>query len=179
MNLKFLVQLGMKLLIYLMVLILFQISKIALNLSSRNMKLYLKIHQFKFIQIKSKTEIFFKIKTGYKPELLNPETRKLLGSTKKYIDKDKNGEKIPKLESVKVVLVHCSLVKNDYQHALNVLFTFVPNKEFGQLINISRHVFTMMNTINTGFSSVEVWFTDQASKALEIEDNVNLTLIIG
>ena len=104
---------------------------------------------------------------------------KLLGSTKKIVAKDKNGENEPKLESAEVVLVHCNLAKSDYQHALKVLFTFVPNKEFGQLINISPHSLTMMNTVNTEFSSVEVWFTDQASKALEIEDNVNLTLIIG
>ena len=53
------------------------------------------------------------------------------------------------------------------------------HQKFGQLINISPHSLTMMNTVNTEFSSVEVWFTDQTSKALEIEDNVNLTLIIG
>ena len=86
---------------------------------------------------------------------------------------------IPKLESVEVVLVHYNLVKIDYQHASKILFTFVPNKQFGQLLNISSHVFTMMNTVNTELSSVEVWFTDQSSKALEIEDNVNLTLFIG
>ena len=103
---------------------------------------------------------------------------KLLGSTKKDVGKDKNGENVPKLESVEIVLVHCNLVKN-YQHTSKVLFTFVPNKEFGQLINILPHSLTMMNTVNTEFSSVEVWFTDQASKALEIEDSVNLTLIIG
>ena len=103
---------------------------------------------------------------------------KLLGSTKKDIDKDKNGKNVPKLESVKTILVHCNLIKNDYQHTSKVLFTFVPNKEFGQLINISPHSLIMMNTVNTEFSSVEVWFTDQASKVLEIEDNVNLTLII-
>ena len=84
---------------------------------------------------------------------------------------------MPKLESVEVILVHCNLVKNDYQHTSKVLFTFVTNKKSGQLLNISPHVFTMMNTVNTEFSSVEVWFTDQSSKALEIEDNVNLTLI--
>ena len=123
--------------------------------------------------------IVFKMKTGYQPELLTPETMKLLGSTKKFVDKDKNGENVPKLESVEVILVHCNLVKNDYQHTSKVLFTFVPNKKFGQLLNISPHVFTMMNTVNTEFSYVEVWFTDQSSKALEIEDNVNLTLIIG
>ena len=104
---------------------------------------------------------------------------KLLGSTKKVVDKDKNGENIPKLQPVEVVLVHFNLVKNDYQHSSKVLFTFVPNKEFVTLINISPHAFTMMNTVNAEYSSVEVWFTDQNSKALEMEDNVNLTLIIG
>ena len=128
---------------------------------------------------KIKNRIIFKIKNGYKLELLTPETMKLLESTKNIVDKDKNSEHVPKLESVEVVLVHCNLVKNDYQHASKVLFSFAPNKQFGQLLNISPHVFTIMNTVNTEFSSVEVWFTDQSSKPLEIEDNVNLTLIIG
>ena len=123
---------------------------------------------------KIKNRIVFKIKTRYKLELLTPETMKLLGSTKKVFDKDKNGENVPKLEPVEVVLVHCNLVKNDYQHASKVLFSFVPNKKFGQLLNISPHVFTMMKTVNTEFSSVEVSFTDQSSKPLEIEGNVNL-----
>ena len=131
------------------------------------------------VQNKIKNRIVFKIKTGYKLELLTPETKKLLGSGKKDVDKDKDGENVPKLESVEVALVHCNLVKNDYQHTSKVLFTFVPNKQFGQLINTSPHSLTMMNTVNNEFSSVEVWFTDQVSKALEIEDNVNLTLIIG
>ena len=128
---------------------------------------------------KIKNRIVFKIKTGYKLELLTHETMKLLGSTKKDVNSDKNSENVPKLESVEVVLVHCNLVKNDYQHTSKVLFSFVPNKQFGQLINISPHSLTMMNTVNTEFSFAEVWFTDQASKALEIKDNVNLTLIIG
>ena len=59
------------------------------------------------------------------------------------------------------------------------LFSFVPNKQFGQLINISPQSLIMINTVNTEFSFVEIWFTNQASKAFEIEDNVNLTLIIG
>ena len=80
---------------------------------------------------KIKNRIVFKIKTGYKLELLTPETMKLLGSTKKDVDKDKNGENIPKLESVEVVLVHCNLVKNDYQHTSKVLFTFVQTKNLG------------------------------------------------
>ena len=128
---------------------------------------------------KIKDRIVFKIKTGYKLELLTPGTMKLLESTNSVVDKNENGENVPKLESVEVVLVHCNLVKNDYQHASKVLFSFVPNKKIGQLLNISPHVFTMMNAIKTEFSSVEVWFTDQSSKALEIKDNVNLTLIIG
>ena len=109
---------------------------------------------------KIKNRIVFKIKTGYKLELLTPETMKLLGSTKKDVDKDKNGETVPKLESVEVVLVHFNLVRNDYQHTSKVLFSFAPNKQLGQLINISLHSLTMMNTVNTEFSFVEVWFTD-------------------
>ena len=104
---------------------------------------------------------------------------RLLGSTKKDVDSDKNSENVPKLQSVEVALVHRNLVKNDYQHTSKVLFSFVQNKQFGQLINISTHSLMMINTVNTEFSFVEVLFTDQISKALEIEDNVNLTLIIG
>ena len=103
---------------------------------------------------KIKNRIVFKIKNGYKLELLTPETMKLLGSTKKVVDKDKNGENVPKLEIVEVVLVHCNLVKNDYQHTSKVLFMYVPNKKFGQLINIPLHPFTMINTVNTEFSYV-------------------------
>ena len=128
---------------------------------------------------KIKNRIIFKIKNGYKLELLTPETMKLLGSTKKVVNKDKNGERVPKLEIVEVVLVHCNLVKNDDQHTSKVLFTFASNEKFGKLINISPHVFTIMNTVNNKFTYVEVWFTDQTSRALEIEDNRNLRLIIG
>ena len=128
---------------------------------------------------KIKNRIVFKIKTGYKLEFLPPETMRLLGSTKKDVDSDKNSGNVPKLQSVEVVLVHCNLVKNDYQHSSKVLFSFVPNKQFGQLINISPHSLTILNTINTEFFFIEVWFTDQVSKALEIEDNVNSTLIFG
>ena len=128
---------------------------------------------------KTKNRIVFKIKTGSKLELLSPETMKLLGSTKKDVDQDKDGEDVPKLESVEVVLVHCNLVNNNYQQASKVLFTFVPNKQFGQLINIAPHSLTMLGTTNTEFLFIEVWFTNQNSEPLEIEDNVNLTLIIG
>ena len=69
-----------------------------------------------------KNRIAFKIKTGCKLELLTPETMKLLGSTKKDVYKDKDGENAPKLESVKDVLVFCNLVKNDYQHISKVSY---------------------------------------------------------
>ena len=116
---------------------------------------------------KIKNRIVFKIKTGYKLELLTPKTMKLLGSTKEDAENDEDGENVPKLESVEVVLVHCNLVKNHYQQTSKVFFSFVPSKRFGQLVNISPHSLTIMNTVNTEFSFVVVWFTDQASKALE------------
>ena len=128
---------------------------------------------------KIKNRIVFKVKTGYKLELLSPETMKLLGSTKKDVDQDKDGEDVPKLESVEVVLVHCNLVNNNYQQASKVLFTFVPSKQFGQLVSILPHSLIMLNTTDTEFSTIEVWFTDQDSEPLETEDNVNMTLIIG
>ena len=161
-----------------MVFILLQIFKITLNLSSKHETLT----ENPPVQIypnKIKNRIVFKINTSYKLELLTTETMILLASRKKDVDKDKDGETVPKLESVEVVLVHCNLVKNDYQNTSKVLFSFVPNKQFGQLINLLPHSLTMMNIVSAEFSFVEVWFTDQASKSLEIEDNVNLTVIIG
>ena len=71
------------------------------------------------------------------------------------------------------------LVLIQIEHSSKVLFSFDPNKQFGQLINLSPNTLTMVNTVNTEFSFVKVWFTNQANKATEIEDNVNLTLIIG
>ena len=90
-----------------------------------------------------KNRITFKIKSGYYLELLTPETMKLLGSTESKITKDKNGENVPHLEIVELVLVHCNLVNNDYQQDSRILFTFVPNKTFGSLLDISttNHVF--------------------------------------
>ena len=121
----------------------------------------------------------FKIKSGYKLELLSKETMKLLRSTKDIIDSDKNSENVPKLENVEVVLVHCNLVNNDYQQHSRVLFTFVPTKQYGQLISISPHSLVLLKTMNTEFSEIEVCFMDQNNNALEIEDNVNISLIIN
>ena len=122
--------------------------------------------------------IVFERKTGYKLKLLSKGTMKLLGSTKKDIDQDKNGENVPKLESVEV-LAHCNLVNNIYQQASKVLFIFVPDKQFKQLITIAPHSLTMLKTTDAEFQYIEVWFTDQYNIPLDIEDNVNITLIIG
>ena len=123
--------------------------------------------------------IVFKIKSGYKLELLSKETMKLLGSTKDTIDADKNSKNVPKLENVEVVLVHCTLVNNAYQQHSRVLSTFVPTKQYGQLISISPKSLIFLQTMNTEFSEIEVWLTDQNNNALEIEDNVTISLIIN
>ena len=104
---------------------------------------------------------------------------KLLGSTPSIIDADKNSENVPRLENVEVVLVHYNLVNNSYQQHSRVLFTFVPIKRYGQLISISPHSLVFLKTMNTDFSEIEIWFTDQKNNALEIEDNVNISLIVN
>ena len=81
--------------------------------------------------------ITFKIKNGYYLEVLTPETMKLLGSTESKITKDENGENVPHLEIVELVLVHCNLADNDYQQDSRILYVFVPNKTFGSLLEIS------------------------------------------
>ena len=104
---------------------------------------------------------------------------KLLGSTKGTIDVDKNSENVPKVENVEVVLVHCNLVNNAYQQHSRVLFTLVRTKQYGQLISISPKSLIFLKMMNTELSEIEVWFTDQNNNALEIEDNVNISLIIN
>ena len=104
---------------------------------------------------------------------------KLLGSTKDIIDSDKNSENVPRLENVEVVLVHRNLVNNSYQKHSRVLFTFVPTKRYRQLISISPHSLVFLKTMNAEFSEIEIWFTDQNKNVLEIEDNVNISLIIN
>ena len=103
---------------------------------------------------------------------------KLLGSTESKVTKDKNGENDPHLEIVELVLVHCNLVNNDYQQDSRILYTFVPNKAFGSLLEMSptNHIF--LKTINSEFQEIKVWFTDQTSMPLEAEDKTNLTMII-
>ena len=104
---------------------------------------------------------------------------RLLGSSSDTIDGDNNSELVPKLESVDLVLVHCNVVNNNYQQASKVLFTFLPNKKYGQLITVSPQTLIMLKTVNTELSFIEIWFTDQDNRPLEIEDSVNISLIIG
>ena len=104
---------------------------------------------------------------------------KLLGSTKSKITKNENGENVPYLEITEVVLMHCSVVNNSYQKKSRVLYTFVPNKSFGQLLGISPEIFIFLKTFDSEFSYIEVWFTDQNSNPLEIKDKINITLVIN
>ena len=127
---------------------------------------------------KIENRITFKIKTGYYLKLLTPETMKLLGSTKSRITKDKNDENVPHLEITEVILVHCNFVNNDFQQDSGILYTFVPNKPFGSLIEISQPNHIFLKTFNSEFQEIKVGFTDQNSRPLEVEDKINLTLII-
>ena len=103
---------------------------------------------------------------------------KLLGSAENKNTKDENGENVPRLEVVELVLVHCNLVNNDYQQDSRILYAFVPNKTFGSLLEISptNHVF--LKTFDSEFQEIKIWFTDQTSATLELEDKINVTLII-
>ena len=110
---------------------------------------------------KNENRITFKIKNGYYLELLTPETMKLLGSTESKITGEKNGENVPHLEIVELVLIHCNIVNNNYQKNSRILYTFVPNKPFGSLFEISPSSHIFLKTFNSEFQKIEVWFTDQ------------------
>ena len=131
---------------------------------------------------KIENRITFKIKTRYYLELLTPETMKLLGSTKSKIKKDKNGKNVPNLEITEVVLVNCNIANDNYQQKSRVLYAFVPNNSFDQLLDISqKNVYFKKNfrISDSEFSYSKVWFTDQNSNPLEIENKINITLIIN
>ena len=100
---------------------------------------------------KIENRITFKIKNGCNLELLTKEKMKLLGSTKNKITKDTNGENVPHLEITEVVLVHCNMVNNDYQHDSRVLYTIVPNKSFGSLLDISPSNHIFLKTFNSEY----------------------------
>ena len=103
----------------------------------------------------------------------------LLVSTKSKITKDKNNENLPHLEITEVVFVHCNIINNHYQQNSRVLYTFVSNEAFGQLLDISPKSFIFVKTFDSEFSYIEVWFIDQNSKPLEIEGKINITLVIN
>ena len=131
---------------------------------SRLFSIYLKKHEtvtdnlsIKMCVNKIENRITFKIKTGYYLELLKPETMKLIGSTKIKITENKSGENVPYAEMTEVVLDHCNIVNNDYLQDSRILYTFVPNKLFGQLIDISPKKFIFFKTFNSEFSCIDVW----------------------
>ena len=103
---------------------------------------------------------------------------KLLGSAESKITKNENGENVPHLEFAELVLVHCNLVNNDYQQDSRILHTFVPNKAFGSLLEISPTNDVFLKTFNSEFQEIKIWFTDQTSMPLEVEDKINVILII-
>ena len=103
---------------------------------------------------------------------------KFLGSTESRITKDKNGENVPDLEITEVVLVHCNMVNNEYQQDSRVYILFIPNKSFGSLLDISASNHIFLKFFNSEYDEIIVWFTDQNSKPLEIEDRINLTMVI-
>ena len=103
---------------------------------------------------------------------------RLLGSTKNEITKNENGEIEPHLEISEVLLVYSNIVNNDYQQDWRVFYTFVPNKSFDQLLDISPKNVIFLK-LDSEFSDIEVWFTNQNYKSLEIEDKINITLVIN
>ena len=118
---------------------------------------------------KNENRITFKIKNGYYLELLTPETMKLLGSTESKITGEKNGENVPHLEIVELVLIHCNIVNNNYQQNSRILYTFVSNKPFGSLLEISPSSHIFLKTFNSEFQEIKVWFTDQNNNPLEVD----------
>ena len=137
------------------------------NIDNPSIKIYLN---------KIENRVTFKIKNGYYLQLLTLETMKLRGSTESRLKEDKNSENVPRLGITELVLIHCNIVNNNFQQNSRILYTFVPNKPFGSLLEISPPNHFFLKTFNSGFQEIKVWFTDQNSKPLEAEDKINLTL---
>ena len=132
----------------------------------------------KIIVNKNENRITFKIENGYYLELSTPETMKLLGSTESKITGEKNVENVPHLEVIELVLIHCNIVDNSNQQNSRILYTFVPNKPFASLLEISPSSHIVLKTFISEFQEIKVWFTDQNNNPLEAEDKINITLII-
>ena len=118
----------------------------------------------------------FRIKTGYKLELLTNETMRLLGDGP-IIDTTKNGENVLRLEIVRNVLVFCNLVENVYLQDSKLLFSFVPNSRFGSLLSITPQVLKYCDTVDSIFDYIEISFADQ-NRPLEIDDDIPVTIMI-
>ena len=103
---------------------------------------------------------------------------KLLGSTKSKITREKNGENVPHLEIAEFILIHCNIVDNNYQQNSRILYTFVPNKPFASLLEVSPSSHIFLKTLNSEFQEIKVWFTDQSNNPLEVEDKINITLVV-
>ena len=86
---------------------------------------------------------------------------------------------MPHLEITEVILTRCDVVNNSYQQNSRVLYTFAPNKLFGQLLDFSLENFIFLKAFHSEFSHIKVWFTDQNSNPLDIEDKINITLVIN
>ena len=121
--------------------------------------------------------VSFRIKADYKLELLTNETVRLLGDGP-IIDTTKNGENVPRLESVRNVLVFCNLVENAYLQDSKLLFSFVPNSRFGSLFSITPQVLKYCDTVDSIFDYIEISFTDQNGRPLEIDDDITASIII-
>ena len=159
--------------------ILYQIFNITLNKIFKKNETVTENPSTKIYVNKIENRIRFKIKAGCSLELLTHEIMKLLVSTKSKITKDENGKNVPRLKITEIVLIHWNIFNNDYQQDSKVLYTFVPNTSFGQLLDISPKDFKFLKTFNLEFWYIEVWFTDQNSISLEIEDKINVTLVIN
>ena len=83
------------------------------------------------------------------------------------------------MEINEVILIHCNIVNNDYWQDSGVLCTLIPNKSFGQLLDVLPENFMFLKNSNSEFSYIEVWFSDQNYNSLQIEDNTNITLVIN
>ena len=126
---------------------------------------------------KIKNRTVFKIKTGYKLELQTNETMRLLGDGP-IIDIDKNGVNVPELKQAHSVLLHCNVVHNDYLQNSKLLYTFVPDKAFGQLLSIQPKALIQSKTTDSIFDHIEICFTDQNNNSLQIKDSVSVALMI-
>ena len=101
----------------------------------------------------------------------------MLRSTKSKITKNEIGENVPNLEITEVVSIHCNIVSNNYQRNLRVIYAFVSNKLFRQLIEFSPQNCIFLKTFLSEFSYIELWFIDQNANPLETEDKINTTLV--